>query len=108
MGVLRLSLRIPGSRSLKEKRKAIAQVRDRLRAKKNLSVAEIGHLEDHDRAIMAVVFASNDSLVVRSALDRIAHEVSTWRSALVEHTHIQINRPWDDSLQNQYDDFITG
>ena len=41
MGVLRLTLRVPGSRSLKEKRKAVAQVRDRLRAKKTFSVSAI-------------------------------------------------------------------
>jgi hypothetical protein len=105
---LRLSLRIPGARSLKDKRKAVAQVRDRLRAKKNLSVAEVGHLNDHDRAIMVVVFTANDQRIVQSSLDQIAHEVGTWRSAVLEHTSVQINRPWDDSHQNQYDDFITG
>ena len=108
VGVLRLSLRVPGSRSLKDKRKSVAQVRDRLRAKKNLSVAEIGHLEDHTRAVLAVAMTSNDQRLLQSTLDRVAHDVSTWRSAIVEDSTIQINRPWDVSLKNQYDEYITG
>ena len=108
LGVLRLSLRIPGSQSLKDKRRAVGQIRDRLRSKKNLSVAEIGHLEDHHHAVLAVALVANDQRFIRSALDKIAHEVSTWRSALVEDATIQVNRPGDDSAQNQYDDLING
>jgi len=108
VGILRLSLRVPGSRSLKDKRKSIAQIRDRLRAKKNFSVAEIGHMEDHTRSVMAVVQTSNDRKVIQSSLDRVAYDIGTWRAAIVEDFTIQIHRPWDDRLENQYDDFITG
>ena len=108
VGVLRLSLRVPGSRSLKEKRKAIAQVRDRLRAKKNFSVAEIGHLDDHLRAVLAVSMVANDQRFVQSALDQTAHDVGSWRAALVENASVMVFRPRDDLDKNQYDEFIDG
>ena len=103
LGVLRLQLYVHGSRSLKDKRKAVAQVRDRLRAKHNLSVAEVGHLEDHQRAVVTAVMTANDSRFLQSALDRIAYEVSTWRAAEVETFHIALMRPHDDLDSAHYD-----
>lgn len=103
VGVLRPALRVPGSRSLKDKRKSVAQVRDRLRSRKNLSVAEIGHLEDHSRAILAVSLVGNDQRFIRSALVRIPHDVGTWRSALVDNTSISGQRPGDAGFESQYD-----
>ena len=50
----------------------VAQYRDRLRAKKNLSVAEIGHHDEHGSAIMAVASVSNDQRLLRSVLDQVA------------------------------------
>ena len=95
IGVLRLKLHIPGSRSLKERRRAVAQVRDRLRARSGLSVAEVGHLHDHDKAIMAVATLSRDSTEVRRALDRVAHDIESWGRAVVLSRDIRMFRPFD-------------
>jgi len=108
VGVLRLSLLIPGARSLKDKRRVVSQFRDRLRSKKNLSVAEIGHLEDHGSAILAVASVSNDQRLLRSVLDQVAHDVGTWRGATVIDTWVEVQRPWDAGAQSQYDGFING
>ena len=102
VGVLRLALRIPGARSLKEKRKPIAQIRDRLRSKKNLSVAEVGHLEDHSRSVLAIALVANDQRLIRSRLDQIVHDVGSWRNALIEDSSITIQRSGDVSLESQY------
>lgn len=105
VGVLRLALRVPGSQSLKEKRKSVAQIRDRLRSRKNLSVAEIGHLDDHSRSILAIALVANDQRLIRSTLDRITHEVGSWRSALIEDSSITIQRQGDVDLESQYDEW---
>ena len=105
VGVLRLLLHVPGAQSLKDKRRAVAQVRDRLRARHNLSVAEVGHLEDHRRAVLCGTMVANDSRFLRSALDAIAHEVSTWRSANVEDVDVLLMRPHDDTNSAHYDDW---
>ncbi|MDP6946484.1 MAG: DUF503 domain-containing protein [Myxococcota bacterium] len=101
--MLRLQLHIPGSRSLKDKRRAVAQVRDRLRSRHNLSVAEVGHLEDHRRAVLTGAMVANDSRFLRSALDSIAHEVGGWRPADLEAVDIHLMRPHDAPDPGHYD-----
>lgn len=108
IGVLRLGVKVPGSRSLKDKRKAVSQIRDRVRSKKNFSIAEVGHLEDHTRAVLSVAMVANDQRFVQSALDQLAHEVSTWRSALVEQATVLVVPMKDDMAKSQYDGIIDG
>jgi uncharacterized protein YlxP (DUF503 family) len=86
----------------------VSQVRERLKARKNISVAETGHLEDHQHAILSVVMVANEAAFLRSQLDQISYTISTWASVLILDATIQIARPWDEMPQNQYDDFIDG
>lgn len=86
----------------------VAQYRDRLRAKKNLSVAEIGHHDEHGSAIMAVASVSNDQRLLRSVLDQVAFEVGSWRGATVIDTWVEVQRPWDADARSQYDRFVDG
>lgn len=95
VGVLRLHLRIPGARSLKDRRRAVAHVRDKLRARGGLSVAEVGHLHDHGQAVLAVATVSADAVEVRRRLDRIAHDVTTWGRVLVFGQAVRMFRPFD-------------
>ena len=67
------TLAIPGARSLKEKRRVLRSLKDRL-AKKNVSVVESGLQGVRDRAEVSVAFlsahtAQADSLL--SSLDRL-------------------------------------
>lgn len=95
VGVVRLGLVVPGSRSLKDKRRAILQIRDRLRARCNVSVAEVGHLENTLRGVMAIAMVGNDPQFLRSALDGIVHDIQGWSMALVDDVRISIQRPDD-------------
>ena len=108
IGVLRVGVRVPGSRSLKEKRKSIAQIRDRIRAKKNYTVAEIGHLEDHQRAVLSIGLVANEQRFIQSALDHLAHEIGTWRSAVLEEATVLVMPIKDEMAKTQYDGFING
>ena len=94
VGVLRLGLYVPGARSLKDKRRVVASVRDRLRARHGLSVAEVGHLDDHLRAIMAVGMVSNDPRHLRSVLDQIASDLQNWCEARIESASVEVLRPF--------------
>ena len=60
IGVLTLELRLENSHSLKEKRHVVASLKDRLRHKFNVSVAEIDHQDLWQRATLAVVTVSSD------------------------------------------------
>jgi len=105
LGALRLSLGMPGARSLKDKRKIVAQVRDRLRARFKVGVAEVGHLEAHHCAILAVTAVSNDPKLLRSRLDSMAHAVADWRGSGLISWEVEINRAFggDEWTRQGYD-----
>ena len=73
VGVLTMELRIEHAHSLKEKRHVVKSLKDRLRHKFNVSVAEIDDQDLHNSAVIAVaiVSASRDfaSQVLRAVED---------------------------------------
>ena len=87
IGVLTLELRIEGSHSLKEKRQVVQSLKERLRHKFNVSVAEIAHQDLWQRATVAAVTVSSDrenaEKLLRSVEDEAAGLVG---SALVDAT----------------------
>jgi hypothetical protein len=67
IGVYTFELHLPGSRSLKDKRQVIRRLRDRLRARYNVAVAELDdHAELWQRGGLAVVsVAARREVLVR-------------------------------------------
>ncbi|HKO92765.1 MAG TPA: DUF503 domain-containing protein [Polyangiaceae bacterium] len=61
VGIARIVLQIPGSRSLKDRRRVIKSLKDRMRAKLPVSVAEVGELEQLQIANVGVAVISNES-----------------------------------------------
>jgi len=80
--VLAWELRIPGCRSLKEKRAIVRSLRDRLRSRFHLSVAETGYQDIHDRAEITVAFVASDGRLAESTADRIDHFVAESSGAM--------------------------
>jgi uncharacterized protein YlxP (DUF503 family) len=60
IGVLTLELRLESSHSLKEKRHVVQSLKDRLRHKFNVAVAEIDYQDLWQRAAIAAVTVSSD------------------------------------------------
>ena len=58
VGLCTLELQVPASSSLKDKRRVVRSVRDRLRSKFNVSVAEVGELDSWQFATIALVCVS--------------------------------------------------
>ncbi len=77
IGLLQLDLRIPGSRSLKDKRRVIKSLKDVMRSRYNCSVAEVDFHDLWGRARLAVCVVSDDSRHVDSQLTEIARFAST-------------------------------
>jgi len=71
VGILQLELSIHDAMSLKDKRRVIKSLKDRLANGRNVSVAEVGALDEHRRSIIGVAMVSNDSRYVRGALDKL-------------------------------------
>lgn len=90
VGIARVVLGIPGAQSLKDKRSVVRRVIDRVRAKFNAAVAEVGDNDVHRRAVIGVSVVSNDRRHVNEMLDTILAFVSTASEALVIDRSIEI------------------
>jgi uncharacterized protein YlxP (DUF503 family) len=71
IGVLVIEMLIYSSNSLKEKRFVLRSVKDRLKNKFNVSVAEIGYQEKWQRSQLGIVMVSNQHSHVENALQQI-------------------------------------
>jgi hypothetical protein len=76
IGVLTLELHIEDSHSLKDKRQVVKSLKDRLRERFNVSVAEIDHLESWQNSVVAAVTVSNDRVYAEQLLQAVERHAS--------------------------------
>jgi uncharacterized protein len=76
VGVLTLELRLDDSHSLKDKRHVVQGLKDRLRAKFNVSVAEIDYQDLWQRAAVAAVTVSSDRTHAEKVLRSVEDEAA--------------------------------
>src|SRR5437660_1153031 len=77
IGVLQLELFIGDAMSLKDKRRVVKSLKDRIAHGHNVSIAEVGALDAHRRSMLAVAMVSNDSRYVEGALSKLVDFVKT-------------------------------
>ena len=75
IGTLRLFLTVPESHSLKDKRRVIRSLKDRLGGRHNISIAEVDELDEHRRSVIGIAMVSNDRRFTESCLSKIVDEV---------------------------------
>lgn len=81
VGVLTVQLAIYDAHSLKDKRRVVKSVKDRLANRFNVSVAEVDELELYQRATLGLAMVGNDSRFVESCLHKIVDALRTDRLA---------------------------
>jgi uncharacterized protein len=82
IGVLQLELSIGDAQSLKDKRRVIKSLKDRIANGHNVSIAEVGALDSHQTSVLGLAMVSNDRRYVEGALSKIVDFVR--RVAAVE------------------------
>ena len=70
IGLCTIELFIADSQSLKDKRQVLLSLKDRLRKKFNLSVAEVDAQDLWQKAVLALACVSNDGRYVNQILDQ--------------------------------------
>ena len=75
VGILRFTLQIPAAGSLKAKRHVLRKVVDRIRARFNVSVAEVGDNDLWQTAVVGVSAVGNDRAFVNEVLDKVLASV---------------------------------
>ena len=81
-----IELNIGESSSLKDKRRVLKSLKDRLKNNFNLSLAEVGGMEEWHRAELAMVTVSNDIKHANSVISRAVNFVENdFRVELVDY-----------------------
>lgn len=68
IGLLTLEIHIPDARSLKDKRQVLRSLKERLRARFNVAVAELDHQDTWQRSQVGIVSLSNDEAHLEQSL----------------------------------------
>lgn len=71
VGVARVRLRIPDSRSLKDKRRVVQSLKSRIHNEFNVSIAEVDALENRQLAVLGVAQVCNDGRYVNGTFEQI-------------------------------------
>lgn len=79
VGIVRIELHIPASRSLKDKRSVIQGLKERIRHRVRAAVAEVDHQDLWQRAALGVAVVSADARHVDEQLQSVR--------SLVQATH---------------------
>ena len=89
VGLLTLHLHIPHSHSLKDKRKVLRALKDRLRGRSNVSVAEIEFQEKWQRSVVGIVTISETEAHAQEVLERVEQEAARLLGADLASSEIE-------------------
>ena len=90
MGVCTVELWIPESQSLKDKRQVLHSLKDRLRGKFNLSVAEVDGLDLWQKAVLGMACVANDGSHVEQVLEQALNVMKSMPTVEVVRVHREL------------------
>jgi uncharacterized protein YlxP (DUF503 family) len=71
VGSLRLVIHIPAAQSLKDRRRVVNKLKDRIRARLSVSVCELGDADRHQLATLGIVTVARDAESCRRVLEAV-------------------------------------
>ena len=89
----RFDLRIPGCRSLKEKRHVLKSLTNAIRSTFNVSVAEVDHHDLWQRTAIAVATTGAEQFHVRKVMQQVERFVEAWGQVEVIDTSLTLHYP---------------
>lgn len=90
VALLRVELRLYGTRTLKEKRAILEGLLVRLRREFNVSAAELAALDDPGRAVLGFAHLSNDGAYSDGVLQKILERLEGSREFFVEAHEVEV------------------
>ena len=66
----RVVIRIPGARSLKDRRQVVRSYKDRVKARVSVSIAEVGDVENHQLATLGLCAVARDGHAAHDLLEQ--------------------------------------
>ncbi|MGD2279098.1 MAG: DUF503 domain-containing protein [Candidatus Omnitrophota bacterium] len=87
VGILQVELLISDGNSLKDKRRVLNRIKDRVKKSFNASIAEIGHMDKWRRAVLGVAVISNGKKNLSAHLDNIMNFIGgDRRVTIIDYT----------------------
>jgi hypothetical protein len=90
VGVLRLTLSIPGARTLKDKRSVVRSFKERAQSRLHVSIAELGDLDHPRHATFGVAVVSGSATVCDQVLASVASMAGTLPDAILADRAVEI------------------
>ena len=90
VGVCTVELWIPESQSLKDKRQVLHSLKDRLRGKFNLSVAEVDGQDLWQKAVLGMACVANDGSHVEQVLEQALNVMKSMPIVEVVRVHREL------------------
>jgi len=90
IALLTLDIHIPHAQSLKDKRMVVRSLKDRLRAKFNVSVSEVDHQDLWQRSQVSVVTVGSDEAFLQKVLQGAAEEAERIAPECMIQSNIEI------------------
>jgi len=86
VGVLSVEVSLFEARTLKDKRRTIKSLKDRLRNRFNVSIAEVAFNDQPKRSRIGITMVANESRYVHEVLDKIIDVIRrTGRLSLIDY-----------------------
>lgn len=90
LGLCTIELFIADSQSLKDKRKVLLSLKDKLQQKFNLSVAEVEEQDMWQKAVLALACVANDSRHVNQVLDQALNLIRSNPTVAVVQSRVEL------------------
>jgi uncharacterized protein len=90
VGLCTIELFIPESQSLKDKRRVLLSLKDRLREKFNLSVAEVDGQDLWQKAVLGLACVANEGRHVNQVCDQALNLVRTVHAVEIVQSRVEI------------------
>jgi uncharacterized protein YlxP (DUF503 family) len=81
VGIMQVELMVHDAMTLKDKRRVIKSIKDRISHEFNVSIAEVDALDRHRQAILGISLVGNDGQFVQQCLDQILNRLRSTRGA---------------------------
>jgi len=85
-----VELMIHDAMTLKDKRRVIKSIKDRISHEFNVSIAEVDALDRHRQGILGISVVGNDSQFVRQYLDQVLNHLRSSRGATLVDYQIDL------------------
>jgi len=90
VGLCTVELYIPDGHSLKAKRQVLLSLKDRLRDKFNVSVAEVAEQELWQKAVLGIACVANEAAYVNQVLDQAINVIRAVPSLELVQSRIEL------------------